>query len=140
MSICPLCQQSFDPSTAAYDDSGKLVCRTCRSAQAVAHSNTVVEAQDPTSSRNLYGAAASSSLLGVTTCCLSTLGFYFLLAPIPVFMGIGTLIHVMRDPTAKERLGTTGFALVLGLSVTGALFGFLAFAVGFFALALKASS
>ena len=65
--------------------------------------------------------------------------FYFLLAPISVFMGIGTLIYALRDPTAKQRLGTAGFALVIGLSVTGALFGFLGLAVGFLALAFDAS-
>jgi hypothetical protein len=120
----------MDPSRAGYDESGNLICQRCASQAAVAASNATIQERDPTSNRNLYGAAAASVLLGVATCCMSGLGrFFFVLCPMAVFIGGATIFNVLRDDGAKQRLGN-GYFVVIGLSVVGALFGCLGTVLG----------
>jgi hypothetical protein len=113
----------MDPSTATNDERGELLCRSCSAHSTVAVSNAVIADRDPASTRNLYGAAAASALLGTVTCCLTGVGaFFFLFCPISMFIGVATIYRVLRDEVARRALGD-GLYVVIGLSVYGALVG-----------------
>lgn len=138
MSTCPRCGGPLDPATAAYDDRGDLLCRTCFSNQSAKAASALVTAKDPTTTRNLYGGAAAASFLGLVTCVASGLGiFFFLAAPLPIMTGAATLRALFGDPTARARLGP-GYFVVIALSVAGIGFGCLAVVVGVLILAFSA--
>lgn len=105
------------------------------SADTIAQADRTIEERDPGSTRNLYLGAAGSALVGIATCCLSGLGvFYVLLAPAALFSGGWTIQHLIRNRDVQAQLGTTGYAVVLLLSIVGVLFGLLAIAFGALAL------
>ncbi|MEC7524454.1 MAG: hypothetical protein VYE22_31525 [Myxococcota bacterium] len=122
-SRCPRCAEAMDPERAGYDASGELVCARCLAIGQVGQADALIQDKDPTTNRNLYGAAAAASLLGLSTCCTSGLGvFFFVLCPVPMFIGGATIYRVLADGAAKERLGN-GFYAVLALSALGIAFG-----------------
>ncbi|GAB5547314.1 MAG: hypothetical protein SangKO_070740 [Sandaracinaceae bacterium] len=127
---CPQCAEVMDPQRGGYDASGNLVCARCHAIGQAGQADALIADKDPTTNRNLYGAAAASVLLGVSTCCMSSLGvFFFVLCPIPMFLGGATIYRVVTDGAAKERLGN-GFYAVIGLSTVGVLLGGLGTLVG----------
>jgi hypothetical protein len=139
VSTCPRCAGPLDPATAAYDERGDLVCRTCFSNQTAKAATALVTAKDPTTTRNLYGGAVASSFLGLVTCVASGLGiFFFLAAPIPIFSGAATLRALFGDPTARARLGA-GYFAVIALCIAGIGFGCLAVVVGLLMMVLSES-
>jgi hypothetical protein len=113
----------MDPTQGSYDASGQLVCRTCSANRAAASASATIVATDPSSNRNLYGAAAASSLLGLVTCCLAGLGpFFFVACPLSVLLGGGTMVNLLRRPDARQALGG-GYWLVIAGAVGGVVFG-----------------
>ena len=72
---------------AAYDEAGRLVCRSCISMNVVAQANRTIEEKDPTSTRNLWLGAAGSVLVGLATCLFAGAGLFFLLAPVAIITG-----------------------------------------------------
>ena len=96
-----------------------------------------IEEKDPTSTRNLWLGAASSVLVGLATCLFAGAGrLFFLVAPMAIFTGGWTIVHLLRHPETKTQLGG-GWWVVLLLSIGGVLFGLLAVAVGFLAIAAQ---
>jgi hypothetical protein len=127
----------MDPASASYDESGRVVCRACLSAASAAASSRTIAELDPSTTRNLYGAASASALLGVTSCCVSGLGdWFFVAAAMPIVSGIGTLLLLVRDSTIRPRLGG-GYWLVIGLALCGIAFGGLASLIGVLGLAMR---
>lgn len=127
---CPSCGAAFDPTTGSYDGAGRLVCRTCAAgAQAAAASKLVVD-QDPTTTRNLWGAAAASAGLGVVTCCISGMGVWFFVASImPISSGATVLWLLATKPNARAALGGQAIFVAL-LAATGLSFGLLGAVLG----------
>lgn len=134
---CPRCGNPMDPALAGYDSAGQLVCRSCNSMNAVVQANRTIEEKDPTSTRNLWLGAAGSVLLGMSTCLMSGFGrFFFLLAPVAIFTGGWTFVHLLRHPETRSQLGG-GWWVVLFMSLIGVLFGLLACAVGLLSIAAQ---
>ncbi len=130
---CPRCGKPMDPALAAYNEAGRLVCRSCISMNVVAQANRTIEEKDPTSTRNLWLGAAGSVLVGLATCLFAGAGLFFLLAPVAIVTGGGTIVHLLRQPDTKTQLGG-GWWVVLLLSIAGVLLGLLAVVVGFLAI------
>lgn len=136
-STCAACQQGMDGSLASYDVYGRLVCRSCSANQAVRQADATVEALDPSTTRNLYGASAMSAAMGILFCIVSALGSWAVfVAPIPILLGGGTIFTLFRDNTIKPRLGA-GFWVVMGLSLVGVTFGVLGVLLGILSLAFR---
>lgn len=87
-------------------------------------------ANDPTSARNLYGAAAAAGLMGIVTCCLSSLGqFFFLACPAAMVIGAATLVNLFQKPEMRQELGAGFFAVIAG-AIAGIVFGGLGLLIG----------
>lgn len=125
----------MDPSRASYDEGGNLICQTCSAARSSSQASATMEAGDPSSARNLYGAAGASALLGVVTCCLSALGpFFFVATPLAMLIGGGTLVNLFRRPEMRAQLGG-GYWLVIAGGAAGLLFGGLGTLIGILGMA-----
>ena len=136
-STCAACQQGMNASLASYDAAGRLVCRSCSANQAVRQADATVEALDPSTTRNLYGASAMSAAMGILFCIVAALGSWAVfVAPIPILLGGGTIFTLFRDNTIKPRLGA-GFWVVMGLSLVGVAFGALGVLLGILSLVFR---
>ena len=99
--------------------------------------DAAVEALDPSTTRNLYGASAMSAAMGVLFCFVAALGSWAVfVTPIPIALGGGTIFLLFRDNTIKPRLGA-GFWVVMGLSLAGVGFGVLGLLLGILSLAFR---
>lgn len=138
---CPRCQMVLDPSQFNYDHAGELVCPICLARDANEAASEAARASDPKGVGALYGAGAAGILLGTVIFCFSALGIWFFIAsPLPILIGGGTLVNLLRDDTAKTRLGTAGFLLVAAMSVVSILLGLGAIGFGILYVVLSASS
>ena len=120
----------MDPSTASIDPSGKLICRTCSASAASAAASRTLTDQDPTTSRNLYGASAASAGLGIVSCCASGLGtWFFVVTLMPIGSGLTVLYLLASRPEARKAVGR-GVWLVAAMAAVGASFGMLGLLLG----------
>ncbi len=131
---CPKCGNAMDPSTAAYDEMGRMVCRSCAAQQSVAAANRTIEEKDPGSTRNLWLASAGSAVTGLASCCVAG-RFLFAWVPVMGIIGGGYVIaHLLRDAkTTQAQLGGAWWA-ILALAVVGVLFGLLGIGLTMLAL------
>lgn len=124
----------MDPSQGAYDDAGNLICRTCAAAQSASAASATMQAGDPLSFRNLYGAAAASALMGVVTCCLSGLGtFFFVACPLAMFGGMATLYNLYQKGPERAQMGGGQYLVLAGASA-GIAFGAIGTLLGLLAM------
>lgn len=138
---CPRCSMVLDPSQFDYDQDGELVCPICLARDAHEDSQAAVADSAPQGVGALYGASAAGVLLGGAIFCFSALGIWFFVAsPLPIVLGAGTLASVLRDSTARTRLGTAGYFLVAAMSALATLLGLGAVAFGLLYLVLDVAS
>ena len=122
---CPKCGNPMDPSTAAYDEVGRMVCRSCAAHQTVAAANRTIEEKDPGSTRNLWLASAGSAVTGLASCCVAGRILFVVVPVMGIISGGYVIAHLLRDTKGTQaQLGGAWWA-VLGLSIVGVLFGLL---------------
>lgn len=132
---CPSCGQPMDPSTASIDATGQLICRSCAGRVASAAASRTLTDQDPTTSRNLYGASAASAGLGIVSCCASGVGsWFFVVTLMPIASGATVLYLLATRPEARASVGR-GMWLIAAMASVGVGFGLLGLMFGLFVVA-----